>query len=698
MASRTILRLKRLQQISIPRNYHHHPILLPILRRCYSSAFATPTGSSKQSVPPEKVSVPVPGSRWTPPPLCPGCGAPSQQIDASLPGYYSLKPRGAARIKQNRQIRIKENQLWEEALKRVEGDQNLLKELGVGNQVQEAEAQIQTDKLAAGTPRKPVKVPEHLKKNEPTLICNRCHELIYHHHAPSLPAYPTLNTLSSLLLSSRHKHNHIYHLIDAADFPLSLRPELQKHLYKTLPKSITRNLTISYIITRCDLLLPKREQVASLITYLKSTLRDFLPEDQKIESPYAKLYAISTRTGWDIGPLKEEISKRQGGVWFLGAVNVGKSTLLRDVWPMGGELRPVSLEDAAEFEILPEEDELETGEFVDNETEAGFNPTESIEEAGQQLDKILTQAQGMGNRRVPQPHVPPTVSDVPGTTAAPIRVSYKSVGRGGKYRGEVVDLPGLERWVGFQETGLMKYVRENRRRALAMKSRVTPEQYSIKPGQSMLIGGLIMITPKTSHTVVLANPFTSIPVHISTTEKCRGFLSSPDPETALAPQPECLFQDPASVGISVTPEGKGVNKRPTTTSLPPAFASAGVFTLRDDVTTKRNPMLQNNSPEQVAKLPYKVLATDILLEGIGWVELTAQVRNRIDTGFKPIEVEVFTPEGKGIGQRKTMSAYMTLEEGAWKRGLRKKTSRPMRSMKGQKKLQKYRGTRSISLS
>jgi len=422
----------------------------------------------------------VQSPRWTPPLLCPGCGAPSQQTDASLPGYYPLKPRARVRIKQNRRQKIEENKLWEEALKRIEGDQNLLKELEVGDQVQ---AGIQIDKLDAGTPPRSVKVPEHLKKNEPPLICNRCHELIYHHHAPSLPSYPTLNTLSSLLLSSRHKHNHIYHLIDAADFPLSLRPELWKHLYNTLPKSITRNLTISYIITRCDLLMPKREQIASLMTYLKSTLRDFLPEDQKIESPNAKLYAISTRTGWDVGALKEEISKRQGGVWFLGAVNVGKSTLLREVWPMGGELRPVSLEDTEEFEILSADNELEAGEPVENEVEADFNPMEGVEEAGQQqLDKILTKAQEMGNRQVTRSHVPPTVSDVPGTTAAPIRVSYKSVGRGGKFRGEVVDLPGLERWVGFPETGLMKYVRRNRQRALAMKGRVTPEQYTIKPG------------------------------------------------------------------------------------------------------------------------------------------------------------------------------------------------------------------------
>ena len=297
----------------------------------------------------------------------------------------------------------------------------------------------------------------------------------HHHDAPSLPAYSTFKALCALLLSSRHRHNHIYHLVDAADFPLSLRPGLLRYLHRVLPRSLSRNLTISYVITRCDILMPKEKQISSYMTYFKSTLKRLIPKEQKLETPTTKVYAISSRTGWEIGALKKEISKRRGGVWFLGAVNVGKSTLLRDIWPMDGVLRPTTLEDAAEFDILPAE-ELENPALYPDEAGSYLGPGRETEEQQPDVEVDVTRPS------VARAHVPPTVSDIPGTTAAPIRVSYQSVGRGPRFRGEVVDLPGLERWVGFKETGLMKYVRPNKRRELAMRDRVSPLQFVIKPG------------------------------------------------------------------------------------------------------------------------------------------------------------------------------------------------------------------------
>ena len=363
---------------------------------------------------------------------------------------------------------VSEEAIWKEALKRAEGDPELLQQLGItgehgpvdsssGRQETETETETETGTVA---------LPP---------VCDRCHGLKHSHHAPSLPAYPTLNTLSSLILNSNHVHNHIYHLVDAADFPMSLRTDLRNHLHTTLPRKITRNLTISYVITRCDVLLPKREQVTSLMSYFKSVIRNVLPPGEKVEgSVYSgtRLYAISNRVGWDIGELKEEISGRRGGVWFVGAVNVGKSSLLRDVWPMSGKLRPVSLEDAAEFEILPEEPDF--WELPD--------PTSDDQDP---LDRALNKVAILHTGKRAPPHVAPTVSEVPGTTAAPIRVSYKVAGRGGKLKGEVVDLPGMKRWVGFKETGLMKYVRPDKHRKLVMRERVNPEQYRIKPGMSV---------------------------------------------------------------------------------------------------------------------------------------------------------------------------------------------------------------------
>lgn len=535
--------------------------------------------------------------------------------------------------------------MWLETLKRVQGNKDLLEQLGIPIETI-IDGTIIEDSLKPAEPR---------QERSLSPICERCHNLIHEHHAPPLPAYPTLDTLSKLLLSSPHKFNHIYHLIDAADFPLSLSPRLRNHLYTTLPKSITRHLSVSYIITRCDLLMPEGEKVEGLP--LSNT----------------RLHAISSRVGWEVGILKDEIKQRQGGVWLLGVVNVGKSSLLRDVWPINGVMKSSSFEEATEFDILPDQHPIVQSQVGGNCNDAG---------EGQRLNPILDRARGRPSLGIP--HVPPTISEIPGTTAAPLRVSYKSVGRGGKTRGELVDLPGMERWTSFGETGLTKYVRPEKWRELIMKKRIDGDQYTIKPGQSMLLGGLVMITPLDKDTVVLANPFTALPVHVSSTEKCKELLSHPNPAGFMG-DGKMLFQDPTAVSKSQT-----LSAFTHESSLPPAYASAGIYTLAEDVTASRNRMLQTRSPVAISQLPYKVLATDIILEGLGWVELVAQVRNRQDTGYKTVDINVVAPEGKGVDQRRTMNAYVMREEGARAKGLLKKTVRPRRSMKGHKKMRTLR--------
>jgi len=226
----------------------------------------------------------------------------------------------------------------------------------------------------------------------------------------------------------------------------------------------------------------------------------------------------------------------------------------------------------------------------------------------------------------------------------------------------------------------------------------------------LLLGGLILITPQTHSMIVLANPFTTLPVHISATSKCIRFMNLPNPENGVQCR-DILYQDSTAIGIrtpdptsgprsdeEIVSEGENFERTEDWMAdrvivnpiegLPTVYKSAGIFTLADDVTTKRNPMLENRSPEAIAALPYKVLATDILLDGLGWVELTTQVRNRQDSSFRTVDVEVFTPEGKGVGQRKTMSAYRTLEEGERLQGLYGTKVRTRGSKKGHKKMMK----------
>lgn len=222
----------------------------------------------------------------------------------------------------------------------------------------------------------------------------------------------------------------------------------------------------------------KREQIASLMSYFKSVIADVIPEREKVESRTAPLHAISTRNGWDIGRLKAEIADRQGGVWFVGAVNVGKSSLLREVWPPGGVVRDLSIDDAAEFEILPDP-EL----WKDDTYQEAVAPEPEKDDIDEKVNWVLDTANRGGLPNVSAPQFPPAISEIPGTTVAPIRVGFTTKGRAGKFRGEIVDLPGLERWVGFGNTGLLEYVRPEKRLEVLLKKHPLLEQRTIKPGK-----------------------------------------------------------------------------------------------------------------------------------------------------------------------------------------------------------------------
>lgn len=428
--------------------------IAPARRLCLATALyprlllLSPPPARRFSAPPTPDAPPLqrPPDPVPPPPSCPGCGAPSQHADAALPGYYSATPSkrqrfGADNLAIRSTRRQREDAVWEQTLARLQAE---------GEAGDPSVAPLFAD--ADADPRALTPPP----------VCARCHALVHHHRAPPLPAYPTLDTLTNLLLAARHETNHIYHLVDAADLPMSLVPQLRDHLYTRLPREITRGLSLSYVVTRADLLMRTEAQVRSLGTWIKKVLKDALPAGEKVEGRSAEdgVHIVSARRGWGVGRIKLETRHRQGGVWVVGAVNVGKSRLVREVWPEAGEGRTGSLEDAAEFDILPA----------------------AAEGEGEGEGTVDVQKQSL-HRRAAVVQVPPTVSDIPGTTAAPIRVRFKTAGGAGKKAfGELVDLPGLERWVGFGDGGLLPFVRDDKRTEFGMEKLVASQQYTIKPG------------------------------------------------------------------------------------------------------------------------------------------------------------------------------------------------------------------------
>ena len=491
-----------------------------------------------------------------------------------------------------------------------------------------------------------------------TPLCNRCHDLI-HHRSGHPVVHPSIQSIQEIIAESPHKYNHVYHILDAADFPLSLIPSLQQILSLAPQRSVNRRAKTSYyqqgrkaemsfIITRADLLAPEKEQVDGLMPYMLQILRDALGGSAE-NVRLGNVRCVSSKRGWWTKQVKEDIWNRGGGGWMVGKVNVGKSSLFESVFPKGrnGDFGSGALRHAAQRRIssgLPD-------------TNRDEQPRQLTQDTAEKME-----AQLLENSLLPPapPETPypvlPLVSSLPGTTASPIRIPF-----GGR-KGELIDLPGLARG------DLGQFVTAAHKIDLVMRDRVKPEQLVIKPGQSLLVGGLLRITPTTPNLVFLACPFLPLRCHVTSTER--------------------------AIAVHTQRENSGV---PTIAKpgIGSRMQSAGSFSLKWDVTKQRAGPLTMTAAAGLSTrtLPFMVLSADILVEGCGWIELVAQVRKKdLETGMEPGDffdsspfpiIEISSPDGGHVGVRRPMGVWSLCGE---KPGSsRKRSVRPRRSMKGVKK-------------
>lgn len=519
--------------------------------------------------------------------------------------------------------------------------------------------------------------------------------------------HPTMQSIQSMIEESPHRHNHIYHVLDAADFPMSLIPKLTDSL--DLPRLRTQNrrskslryvrgrvAEVSFIITRSDLLAPQKEQVDKMMHYFQECLRDALGRSGA-KARLGNIRCVSSKRGWWTRNVKEDIYRQGGAGWMVGKVNVGKSALFESVYPKGrgqrrvdaetrfdvdktltsnsavwgsGEVDPFEEADpdlkeqnsVLDSEKNPVESEQLESEQLESEQEAEVNDEQAQEPEEDDLfdegddGSLLPPAQ-------PETAYPemPLVSSLPGTTASPIRVPF---GRG---KGELIDLPGIHR------SSLDTHIKPEHRNGLVMESRVTPEQHSVKPGQSLLLGGAIRITPKTDDLVFLMYPFLppALNPHVTATDKAIAIQTGVHPETS----------EPYS----------GTVPSISTDAAKQSVSSAGTFKLEWDVTKRRAGPVTSRSDGKMKSenLPFTVYSADLLIEGVGWVELVAQVRRRRDAAdpFAEMpglpEVEVFSPKGKFVGIRRPMNAWLL--GGQLKKPVHAQRPRPRQTVSFQKR-------------
>ncbi|KAF2107244.1 hypothetical protein BDV96DRAFT_589398 [Lophiotrema nucula] len=554
------------------------------------------------------------------PHACPGCGAATQVIDKTEAGYYDIDRRQVKTFLEydpNEQTQEKwEAVLYKQSLKQV--DSSVLEEMG-----------ISADDIDAPPPETANSFPE-------TPMCDRCHNLI-HHRVGTPIHHPSIDAVKETIAESPHRRNHIYHVLDAADFPLSLIPNLSSAL--KVPKLRTQNrrakhkgwvggdriAEVSFIITRSDLLAPLSDQVDKLLPYLQDVLRDALGRQNK-NARLGNVYLVSAKRGWWTKRVKEDIWSRGGAGWMVGKVNVGKSNLFEVVFPKGrndeyqnvdvktirSEEREAMLNAATSKEELlqiqqrlaEEDKELEAAEKKPEKSasEAESNTVPQVEEEDYDPNALLP---------APQPYtlypVLPLASSLPGTTASPIRIPY------GHDRGELIDLPGLARTT----PELTTFVKREDSDQLIMTHRIAAHRHVLKPSQSLVLGGgLIRITPTTPNLVFLVHPFVPLDPHITHTEKAIGMQT----QTRQSGHPSILLPNTGE-----------------------KIKSAGTFKLNWDATKQlagplTDRMAGKMKPEN---LPFRIWSCDILIEGVGWVEVSAQTRK--PRGWKPVGMKKKDP-------------------------------------------------------
>lgn len=577
------------------------------------------------------------------PQSCPGCGAPTlglgtdEQAGYYHPGRKSVKVFLAQASQTSSDTPIVESTTFEHVI--IHSGDTIQRQLGF-----ERNLNTITLRQAGGEIKEAV-----LEEEVPLPPCNRCHHLLHHSSGSSI-VNPSLQSIQQIISESPYTYNHIYHVLDAADFPLSLLPQLQRRLdlppqrsqnrrAKTRVFHHGRRAEMSFIITRSDLLAPQKEQVDSLMPYLVQVLRDALGSSGS-DVRLGNVRCVSAKRGWWTKQIKEEIWNRGGGGWMVGKVNVGKSNLFESVFPKGSRERSQEIGLAID-KTLKKPD-------AQSRSKAEASVHTRHHHSGDAVEGfLLPPPQPL--RRFP---TMPTVTHFPGTTAGPIRVPF------GNGKGELIDLPGLSRG------SLEDHVVEQHRPDLVMRQRIKAEQLVIKPGQSLLISGLVRITPTTSNLTILAYPFVPLAAHVTSTDKAIAISSQTQP-----------------TGVP-TIAGPGVGQK---------MALAGSYQLKWDVTKQRAGPLTSPAAAGLSTkvLPFLVFSTDILIEGCGWVELVAQVRKRDVESTDDIEafpeVDIWTPNGDYVAERRPMNGWLL---GRPRVSSASRRARPRRSMKGVKKAMK----------
>ncbi|GMM36240.1 Gep3 protein [Saccharomycopsis crataegensis] len=151
------------------------------------------------------------------------------------------------------------------------------------------------------------------------LKCLRCYNTIHYNEYFELDPHNEAMTMSSVLSPVRVpdlENSHIFHIISANDFPLTLNVDL-------VAENISRS---HFVINKCDLLVSSDNRNAT--QYFTNVINELLRSKGLQINVEGRVHLVSASKGWGMGGLHNSLPKGRK-VYFIGEANVGKSSLIK---------------------------------------------------------------------------------------------------------------------------------------------------------------------------------------------------------------------------------------------------------------------------------------------------------------------------------------------------------------------------------
>lgn len=371
-------------------------------------------------------------------PACSTCGINLQNVDKNRPGYYYIAGTSEKPIK--------------EADKNFE---NLYKNLD------------QEDKLLLLNDPESSIIPDHTLRHSAShshddsnhISCVRCRDALFRLKF-NPDEFPVESTES--ILSQVDPLGNIVHLVSAFDFPLTLNPSIFK--FKE-----TRDIKV--IITKADLLFAHSKTANN---YGLKFYRDYLFRKYGILPE--NVFLSSGKVDWNIKELLENLLDNS---YFIGDVNVGKSTLIKSL--LYGDQK-FHLKRQKHQQLMSKKDrvKLEKEEdYLINNADLSYSKTTF---KAKKLERSREQNFKAKNG--------PGVSYMPAFTRGVIKFDLNNFGK------TIYDVPGI----GLEDHGIYRWIKEPSAIKQLGKGTSVPRTGSydshyttVKGGQIYTIGGLFYL-------------------------------------------------------------------------------------------------------------------------------------------------------------------------------------------------------------